>query len=381
MISAKDGKKLNWITGVKGGCAFAIAFLWHYQHFITVDSAPMYGLFFFSYHYGDILVDMFFCFSGLGIFLGYEDVIRTVSLKHFMLKRIRKLYPPMLMGLLLTTVLEWLYIRHEGETFIYGNYDIKHFFLNLTGLQGGIFNTDFSFNGPAWTITVFMLLYVLFWGFSRITSDSKQLMVLYCLLTAMSQVILMLNVDLPLINGFTARGTFGFSIGVIAAYIFKHCGIGDHISPKRLRILCLSALIIILFTYALIRLKIGPFDRKGIIRLWVDLILFLLLLFLADNAWIVEKVLSLKVLLFLGRLSLYIYLLHFPVQCMFALYDVYIQGIDYSKITVWLLYITVCALTAYACEVTVTALLPRLTCIFRRRRIELHENREYCTDK
>ena len=354
-ISIEDAGKLNWITGVKGVCVFVIAFLWHYQHFITVDNAPMFGLLVFSYHYGDTLVDLFFCLSGLGIFLGYEEIIRTVSLKHFMTKRIRKLYPPMLMGLLLTTVLEWFYIRHEGKPFVYGNYDIKHFLLNVLGLQSGIFNTDFSFNGPAWTITVFMLLYVLFWVFSHITGDNKHLLILYCLSAAASLAIIVLKVEYPLINSMTARGLMGFSIGVIAAYIYKYHGLADRISSKKLKILRLSGLIIFLATYVMIRQGIGPFDRKGIIRLWVDIILFPILLLLAENDLLIEKILSSRALMFLGRLSLYIYLFHFPVQCSFALYDIYIHEIDFNKITVWLLYITVCILTAYAYEAIKTA--------------------------
>ncbi len=358
-MSKDDGIRLNWITGIKGACALVIAFLWHYKHFIAIEYAPMYRLFFFSCHYGDILVDLFFCLSGLSIFLGYGDRIRTITFKDFMLKRIRKLYPPMLTGLLLTTAFEWLYIRHEGVTFVYDHFDIKHFLLNVLGLQGGIFNRDLSFNGPAWTITVFLMLYVLFWVISKITRSNKGVLVIYCVLTVASEVIILMETDHPMINSFTARGLMGFSTGVIMAYMYKDLKVVDRIPSGVLRVLCLVDLIIIMITYVMIRQGIRPFSAKEVIRSWVVFMLFPSLFLLACGVPVMEKILSSRVLMFLGGISLYIYLLHFPVQCIFALCDKYIYTVDYSNITVWLVYITVCIMTSFAYKITADAVKDR----------------------
>lgn len=177
------GKLIDALQGIKGIGACIIAFIWHYRH-LSPNIDPLYKIFAPFYDCGDSIVELFFMLSGIGMLIGYRDNIMAekISFAEYMARRIKKLYPTMLSALIATTFFQYFFLRRVGTTFIYGNYDIFHFILNFIGIQTGILVSDFSFNGPAWFISIILVCYIIFYVVSYLTRKNKELFVPICIL-------------------------------------------------------------------------------------------------------------------------------------------------------------------------------------------------------
>ena len=126
---AEENKKNTLcLNGLKGIGAFIIAFMWHYQHFINSTSGPLSKYFPLSFNYGYLMVEIFFILSGFGMMMGYCDRIleHKINFKDYIFKRLKKIYPLFLLTLLITAVLEFIYLRLNGSTFVYPNFDLYH---------------------------------------------------------------------------------------------------------------------------------------------------------------------------------------------------------------------------------------------------------------
>lgn len=163
------------IDGLKGICAFLIAFVWHYQHFVPLNAVPFYPLLRVSSDYGMLYVEYFFLLSGFGMMHGYGKRVtgREISFCAFMGRRIGKIYPLFLLTTGIVVLLQTIVLRKTGSTFVYQNHDLYHLVLNVLLLQNGIFETGWSMNSPSWTISVLMPLYILFYAVNVMMSGSK----------------------------------------------------------------------------------------------------------------------------------------------------------------------------------------------------------------
>ena len=147
--------------------------LWHYQHFFYVaekplnfqrSSQPFYGPLQLFYAYGNYGVQLFWCISGFIFFWKYQETIatRVIGPAKFFVLRVSRLYPLHLATLLLTAALQQLYLRTHPFPFVYQANDLRHFLLQL-GLAGNWgFQQGLSFNGPSWSVSVEVLVYIAF---------------------------------------------------------------------------------------------------------------------------------------------------------------------------------------------------------------------------
>lgn len=333
--------KLSCIDGLKGIGACSIAFVWHYQHFAPQEGSPFYRLFVPFYDMGDLMVEVFFMLSGLCMVLGYEKKILNgeITFAEYMGKRLKKLFPIMLFTLLVTLLLQYIYARRAGGTFQYSNFDVYHFILNLLGVQDGILGTDWSFNAPSWYVSVLIWCYA---GFYFIVSKSKQDEILtfrYILAALAGGAVIVLNVNFPLFNLLMGRGFACFFIGAILAVIYRQRA---KLYSQRMGYLCLLFLLII---GTLVGLQgygvLGNIRMAMILGIAPALILGILFV-----PWL-SKLFTLRPLVYLGKISLSIYLWHFPVQCMWKIADVYGRlDINYSRRSIWLMYVASVLITA-----------------------------------
>lgn len=163
-------KRLHLLDLSRTGAALAVV-LWHWPHFAYVGdrppagfdytAQPLYGLLRLFYEHGHWAVDYFFQLSGFIFFWLYRDAIaaRAVTAWPFFVQRFSRLYPLHLATLILVAVLQAAYTRTTGAPFVYQQNDAYHFLLHLTftNLRGLEYN--WAFNGPAWSITIEVLLY------------------------------------------------------------------------------------------------------------------------------------------------------------------------------------------------------------------------------
>ena len=187
------------LDGLKGLLACVIAFVWHYQHFQPIGS-PFYTILKPFYDYGYLGVEIFYMLSGFGMILGYEKRIaesEMLPLEYFG-RRLKKLYPPVLLSTIVTGVLQIVYLYQNGMIFqyAYDYFNIDYFILNLIGIQTGIINRAYSFNGPLWFVSVLLVCYIIFYLLIYLNKNREELLpIFYWLIGILGIAIIYSNIN------------------------------------------------------------------------------------------------------------------------------------------------------------------------------------------
>jgi peptidoglycan/LPS O-acetylase OafA/YrhL len=179
-------QKLLGLEIVRFVSAVAVLF-WHYQNLWSTqygktgfvrEAQPLYHYFSLFYQFGLYGVQVFWSISGYIFFWKYREAVsaRRVSGKTFFLLRFSRLYPLHFATLVLVAALQMIYVRLRGSPFVYGNDDLYHFALQLIMASNWSLNAVSSFNGPIWSISIEVLVYVLFFVVLRYLGAS----LLYC---------------------------------------------------------------------------------------------------------------------------------------------------------------------------------------------------------
>ena len=337
-----DTKCLNTLKLL---AACVIAFGWHYQSFGAEHVRVLSQVFPWCFQWGWLSVELFFTLSGFGMYLGYADRIREgrIGFCAYIGKRLRKIYPLFFVTLCIVTLLQFLHLHLTGQTFVYDFFDLRHFLMNVFLVQDGIFGTEYSFNGPAWSISTFFLLYLVFYLVLRLAGKRSAVLAVFGMLFLLGAGVIALRLDYPfLLNTLTGRGLASFSEGVFAAEFFRS---RRRIPAKAVGYLSLLPIAVY---YAMFRLDIHIADYSalyyalGIAPATVFAVLYIPLL---------NRTLSAKPLLRLSDGSMELYLLHFPVQCTLAVL-IAALGLhpDCTGAGMWLLY-AACALLAMTAAV------------------------------
>jgi len=151
--------------------ALAVLF-WHYQHFYYPigsfglaepidDRQPLHAVFALFYDHGHDAVAIFWMISGFvfsAVYLPYQS-----STPSFAANRFARLYPLHALTLFVVAGLQAVALSRFGTPLIYANNDFYHFGLNLLFVSAWGWERGFSFNAPIWSVSVELLVYVLFW--------------------------------------------------------------------------------------------------------------------------------------------------------------------------------------------------------------------------
>ena len=335
-MESKEIERLSYIEGLKGIAACIIAFFRHYRHFLPDGGLPFYSLVPELYEYGHLAVELFFMLSGFGIVLGYEHRIveNGIDFSTYLKKRVSKIFPIMIAALIVLTALMGINIYKTGNAFYFNDtstYSVYYFFLHLFGMQY-IFSTRMSFNAPTWFISVILLCYVIYYVVVYMFKGIKNAMVyVYGTFFIFGGVMVSSGISIPISN--IGRGIVCFFAGCIIAKIYEH---KDILNTKLIGYLAFGICII---AFALG--KIYGFEKAwGNVQMTVILVFFpMLIISVLFLSWL-QKILSLGVLKFLGRLSMCIYFWHFPMQ--YLIEDIRVclgLNINYSSKKMWLLYV------------------------------------------
>ncbi len=158
----------------QGPAAIEISCLFHFLHFsdqVQPDGEPLSASPYFTdplgrwiLHAGAGAVDLFFIISGIVFCHVYRDRLtaRSMKLGEFSFLRFTRLYPIHVLTLLVVAAMIFPYQSLFGRFPIFQINDLRSFVLNILFLQRGFFDTGYSFNGPAWSLSVEAFLYLLF---------------------------------------------------------------------------------------------------------------------------------------------------------------------------------------------------------------------------
>ena len=345
--------RITSLDGLRGMCAFAVAFLFHFQMFGV--EAPFRGLIKTLQETGWLAVDIFFVISGFAVSLTYENKIAkdNISFYSFIIKRVKHLYPIMHVTLFVCTLEHLLYFIKMGKAYWFSYFDIPHFILNFLGIQSGWFEATLSFNGPAWCISVEMLLYILFYFIVKVTRKNK--VFLYCVESIgilLGLIILKKNLLLPFLNQFIARGVIGFFGGMIIKDIwlkYEKRELQERYVKWSVRLSAIAIFVWFLLCY-FVGTESWIWGQEGILFVFV-ISISPMSVWLALTGRLSARILNLRVLRALVNISLEIYMWHFPVILLIILLDEYevIPLLDKS----YLCFV-------YACSVIIVAVIYKM---------------------
>lgn len=162
------------------GVASLAVVIWHWQHFafiggyaprgFRIDQQPFFSFLQpFYQSTATVAVPFFFTLSGFVFFWLYLSTIAdgTCQPQEFALYRFARLYPLHFATLCLVTLLQQVYFRSNGTWFVYEFNDFYHWILNLFFISSWGPQVGQSFNGPVWSVSIEVGLYLLFFIFAK----------------------------------------------------------------------------------------------------------------------------------------------------------------------------------------------------------------------
>jgi peptidoglycan/LPS O-acetylase OafA/YrhL len=200
------------------------------------------------------------------------------------------------------------------------------FLFNIPLLQNGWITTRFSYNGPAWSVSIEIMMYLLFFAIFYSTKNNKNYLIYSLLLICLGIIITFSGRNIPFLNRQVARGLMGFFLGCITGEVYDYCDNNTKIGDIFIGICILSIILLTIFPVIF---------GYGILRNWAliyTFVFFPAIIIIVLKFGFISRILSVKPLLYLGELSYSIYLLHYPIQLIVKTLDEYFNlSINYSS--------------------------------------------------
>lgn len=300
-------QRLYSLDALRGIAALSVV-LWHWQHFFYVGASPqgfeaarqpLFSMLTLFYTHGARAVELFFCISGFVFFWLFSEKIssKNMSITDFFVDRFSRLYPLHLVTFLIVAVLQYLYLRHHPFYFVYQFNDYYHALLNIFLAPAWGFEQGFSFNGPVWSVSTEVLLYAIFFLIS-LTKAMRFILVPGLIVLGVCMFPGMPKLTVGLVTFFSGGAAF-----LLLGQSLRYLG------PQKTFLLTLAVALSV-WIYVLQ----GPLSTVFVVTA---------VAFPASIAALVSLELCkpgfAKPLAFLGDLSYSSYLVHFPLQIVFAM--------------------------------------------------------------
>lgn len=259
---------------------------------------------------GYLAVDFFFLLSGFILMHAYSKAFsKKPSRKNyssFLVLRLGRIYPAHLLGMLLVFTV---------SVFLQGNplrLSLSSFFANLFLVQAWGFFNNLTWNKPAWSLSAEWACYLLFpflcWMLKNLTAVKKIILYGLCIIALQAVVFLhpthSLNVTYDSLSLLRAMSEF---LQGMLLYYFFHSG-HRRIPADMAMILSAMVLLFIILPY---HTHLQPL---------IVLPMALIILTAAQNSGISGFILNSRPFVFLGNISLSIYILHLPVHLLLMNY-------------------------------------------------------------
>jgi peptidoglycan/LPS O-acetylase OafA/YrhL len=155
--------------------------VWHYQHFFFVGewdpdiglalrhTLPLYRYLSYFYNNGSLAVPVFWVISGFIFYWHYSESIRSgaVNFRDYAVRRFSRLYPLHFATLIFVAAGQYAYYRSHGTAFIYAWNKPIWFASHLLFASNWFMRQPTSFNGPIWSVSIEILIYLFFFCVAR----------------------------------------------------------------------------------------------------------------------------------------------------------------------------------------------------------------------
>ena len=164
---AGGSSKLLGLELIRFACAMAVL-LSHYHHLAMgggsdmAAGAPLEYLLYPFYNFGRYGVQIFWAISGFIFYWKYADALaaRRVDPKRFFWLRFSRLYPLHFVTLMIVAAIQPVHVALTGHSFVYGGNDVTRFVLQLFLADQWAGSHAMSFNGPIWSVSAEVFVYV-----------------------------------------------------------------------------------------------------------------------------------------------------------------------------------------------------------------------------
>ncbi len=306
------------------------------------------------YRYGDFAVRVFWMISGIIFYTIYLQAIREkqISFFTFLSLRFTRLYPLHIITLCLVAILQFVYLQKFGDYFIYKNNDAIHFLLNLLMINYWNAQFGFSFNGPFWSVSIELFIYIMFYLYSSVM-----------VLTA-NRTLLFLSLLFFL---FFYTGILSpFSEGLM--YFFTGCLLINSIekpSVMPVRIAMALLLLVIFLKWNSNYTQQSVIDRLSIIYMQVSIAAFVVVAFMFMFKNVNERIQ--RMFRHIGNMTYSVYLIHISIQLILILLF-YERGRHFFMNTsFFFIYIAVCCVLGHLAF----TYIERPVQVFLRKRLKL----------
>lgn len=331
-------ERIYSIDSLKGISCCVIAFIWHYLNMqYKTAGMPLYNILAPLYDNGQYFVELFFMISGFVIAYCYRNKIQNgEDFLPYIKKRFEHLYPLFFTTLMVMLIMQYFYYQVTATYYVY-KVSAWHLILNILCIQSGWFNTEQSFNGPAWCISVEIFLYILYYITTKVTRNDKNAYTITNLAIFVTSMFFVYfkPCNLPILNLFMMRGISCFYAGTLI------CELNDRIPCEKKSLLSSMSLIgLVIGRVAMPFLGLNFWETQAKGQIGLILLQWPIILFAVINFKSMRKIMEIKPLVFLGKISMDIFLWHIPVQLLIKTVDAMLDlNINYSSVSVWLLYI------------------------------------------
>ena len=318
---------------VRGLAALGVV-LWHYQHFFFQgtpaalpigferSAQPFYGLLSLFYNEGSRAVQLFFVLSGFIFFSQYLRTIQTksVGFLEYSMLRISRLYPLYVMTLLVVAIGQWIALHATGSYIVYPCNSLIRFFPSLFFVSEWFpqrYVCSVAFNGPGWSLSVEIFLYVAFFLFARFLAPFRPLPLAIATVLAVGLGLVFYTFDLYHLMG---EPLLCFFAGGAVYLIWAKLHAGSRIAGVLLAMVMGIAAIMCTLIFGLKPLVLDGLAFPAIVLLLA----------------VVQTGQQGRALKIIGDITYPVYLLHFPIQ-LYVMLGLRLTGfrLDFYSPVVW----------------------------------------------
>lgn len=283
----------------------------HFPHFnyaftgspgyASINDLPFKNILQIIYQYGGFAVEIFWMISGIIFYQIYLDSIESdrISFAKFIYLRFTRLYPLHLVTLCSVALLQHFYHLRFNDYFVYKHTDATHFALNLLMINFWNPKFELSFNGPFWSVSVEIFVYIVFFIIVK-SKILKQRGRLFYLL-----IVLYMFYSLGILSPFYE----------CLLYFFSGCFLVKHYNDYKIKqILLFIPVLVLMIILKLFVIKYSQVEVMRMINCYIQLnvafIIVAAFLFAFDNIGKVNQ----KLFRLLGNVTYSTYMIHISMQ-------------------------------------------------------------------